>query len=77
MDFIRLASRKMVKVRCGGPRGIASEQRTESYASRLRRVCPLQQIRVDAVNLRQFGWYRERLRPMDEGELFFGGIEHD
>jgi len=76
MDFIRLASRKTVQVRCGGPRGIASEQRTERHTSRLRRVCPLQQIRVDAVNLRQFGWYRERLRPMDEGELFFGGIEY-
>ena len=26
--------------------------------------------------VRQFGWYRERLRPMDEGELFFGGEHH-
>ena len=63
------AKRAGVWWKSGGqqPQGITSEQRTEMQKhlpSRFRRVCPLQQNQVDAGKMHQFGWYRERLRPI-------------
>jgi len=72
----RKASRSMVKVRREAPVGdhLGAANRT-AVRSRLRRVCPLQQIQVGAI-CTNLGGTASVFVPWDEGEFYFGGEQH-